>query len=58
MQDTAIDVEQGKARIQEINKELDEIEKEYRFTDMSWDYKMYSHNLLTKASVVKLLRVR
>ena len=20
---------------------------------MSWDYKMYSHNLLTKASVVK-----
>ena len=27
MQDTAIDVEQGKARIQEINKELDEIEK-------------------------------
>ena len=27
MQDTAIDVEQGKTRIQEINKELDEIEK-------------------------------
>lgn len=27
MQDTAIDVEQGKARIQEINKELDEIRK-------------------------------